>query len=96
LAITRLRKIHIAQEPEFIYGKWEYELIAVFNRFIAILSTGRPIGTSSAENTDRWIVLKHISLAPGEYIDSAWSIERIFVVTSYTGDVFVWEPFSYG
>lgn len=61
--MTRPWKIHIAQEPEFIDGKWKYKLIAVFNRFIAILSTGPSIGTSYAGNIGRWIVLKHISLA---------------------------------
>ena len=38
-AITHLRKIHIASEPEMIDGKWIYKLIAVFDTFIAILST---------------------------------------------------------
>ena len=67
-------------------------MIAVFGHFIAILGTD----TSSIGSTDRWTVLRNTSLAPREYVDAAWSYERIFGVTAYTGDVFVWEPRSYG
>jgi hypothetical protein len=91
-AITKLRKIHIAEAPEFINCRWIYKLIVVFSRFIVILATD-PCFTGMS---NKWIVLTNTSLAPREYVDVAWTYERIFVVTAFTGDVFVWEPRSYG
>ena len=63
-AITTLRKIHIASEPELIDGKWKYKLIAVFNVFIDVLSTDGSTGN------DAWSVLKQRILGPRNYVDA--------------------------
>ena len=90
-AITKLLKIHIGSEPRLHEGRWMYKLIMVFDVFIAILSTEGCRG-----NNGRWSVLRHSNLAPRLYVDAIWSYDRIFAVTSDDGDVFVWQPYTYG
>ena len=62
----------------------------MFNAFIAILSVV-PYGGNQS-----WSVLKHRTLAPRNYVDAAWSVGRIFAVTSHDGSVLVWEHDAYG
>jgi hypothetical protein len=85
--ITKLWNIHIANNPVLIDDNWRYKLIVVFDSFMAILSTKGFAGN------DKLIVLKHGNLAPGKYVDAAWSYEHIFAVTSNIGNVFVCQPY---
>ena len=65
-AMTSLRKIHIAHAPAMNNGQLVYRLIAVFDKFIAILSIGDQFSGDHG-----WHVLMHSDLAPRSYVDAA-------------------------
>ena len=90
MAFSRFVKIHIADEPYLTEAGLSYDLIAVFNTFIAIIQV------DGGEN-DRWTVLSNDFLSPGLYRDAIWVTNAaIFAVSSDGGKVFVWDPYRYG
>ena len=69
-----------------------YKLVAVFSSFIAVLDTDG----YGYNLYPQWTVLTHKTLAPGSYVDAVCSGNLIFVVNSYRGEVFLWNPIRYG
>lgn len=87
MARIRLNKIQIASPPELVGNRWRYDLIAVFDKFIAVMRGGRDVN---------WRILCNDFLAPSRYVDAIMDGERIYAVTSPSGDVLVWEPTIWG
>ena len=87
MARIRLNKIQIASPPQFVGNKWKYDLIAVFDKCIAIMRGGTDVD---------WRILRNEFLAPARYVDAIMDFTRIYAVTEPKGDVLVWEPTIWG
>jgi len=88
MAMAELLKIQIIDEPYITEACWSYNIIAVFNTFIAFLQV-------DGGDNDRWKVLSNDFLDPEFYRDAVWISGRIFAVSD-AGNVFTWDPYSYG
>ena len=75
-----LLKIQIPKVPYKVGNIWHYYLIAVFDKFIAIL-----IGGSDPQ----WKILRNDHLPPSRYVDAILYEEEIYAVTAPGGDVHV-------
>lgn len=84
-----LLKIQIVRRPYNAGGGvWNYSLIAVFDKMIAIMRGG---------DDPQWRILNNPFLAPSTYVDAIQDLqERIYAVTAPLGDVLVWEPLEWG
>ena len=82
---TELLKIQIVPKP-YRTGNdaWNYFLITVFDKMIAIMR-GRV--------DSHWKILNATGLALSRYVDAVQDFQdRICAVTKPHGDVFLWEP----
>jgi hypothetical protein len=80
-----LLKVQIVDKPFKLGSVWQYNLVAVFDKLIAILRGGRG---------ETWRVLRLDNLAPCKFVDALsdrW-LTRIYAVTEPRGEVAVWEP----
>ena len=68
-----LVKIQMPVAPYKIGDSWNYYLIAVFEKFIAIMRGG---------SDHDWRILRNDHLPPSRYVDAILDAERIFAVTS--------------
>ena len=83
----QLLKIQITNTPYRIGGIWNYYVIAVFDKFIAIMRGARD---------QNWRILRNDFLAPSRYVDAILDGDRICALTAPRGDLFVWEPTVWG
>ena len=85
-----LLKIQIVKKPYNAgLGVWNYYIIAVFDKMIAIMRGGIDL---------QWRILKNGCLASSQtYVDAIHDLhERIYAVTGPRGDVYVWDPLEWG
>lgn len=90
-ARIELLKILITKKPYRSGKEGEYSVMAVFDKFIAIISV--PFDRD-------WIILRNDYLAPAKYVDALavgflYPMERIYAVTEPRGEVLVWEPYKW-
>jgi hypothetical protein len=88
LAHMQLLKIQITAEPYRVGNKWNYYVIAVFDKMIAIMRGG--------SRDVQWRILRNDYLAPSRYVDAILTSGRIYAVTAPRGDVLVWDPTIWG
>ena len=81
-----LRKIAICRVPNRSWNYNNYEVIAIFDKLVAVVtdSTVRP-----------WILLKNQFLYTDEYCDAIQDEGLVFAATT-RGTVFAWDPRSFG
>jgi hypothetical protein len=84
----QLLKIQITAEPYRVGNKWNYYVIAVFDKMIAIMRGG--------SRDVQWRILRNDYLAPSRYVDAILTSGRIYAVTAPRGDVLVWDPTIWG
>jgi hypothetical protein len=84
----QLLKIQITAEPYRVGHRWNYYVIAVFDKIIAIMRGG--------SRDVQWRILRNDYLAPSRYVDAILTTGRIYAVTAPRGDVLVWEPTIWG
>lgn len=83
MARMQLLKIQIVEPPYRFGNTWHFNLIAVFDKVVAMLRGGRDIS---------WTILRNDFLAPSRYVDAIMHNARIYAVTAPRGDVLVWDP----
>ena len=86
---VELLKIQIVRKPyKDAGGVWNYFLIAVFDKMIAIMRGGVD---------SHWKILNAARLAPSTFVDAIQDLQdRIYAVTELHGDVFLREPTEWG
>src|SRR5215216_1051020 len=80
----RLRKIEICRVPNRSWDYKNYEVVAIFDKLVAILTS-----------TPRWILLKNKFLYTDEYCDAIQYEGLVFAATT-CGTVFAWNPYGFG
>ena len=83
-----LLKIQITNEPfTDVNGVWHYDLVAVFDKVVAIMRGGVD---------PQWKILKNNYLAPSTFVDAIMYNQVIYAVIEPQGDVLVWDPLEWG